>query len=45
MLMLNGGELHASVDEAERTILAVAGGQLDRPAFADSVSRHVRPIS
>ena len=45
MLMLNGGELHASVDEAERTILAVAGSQLDRPGFADWVSRHVRPVS
>jgi len=45
MLMLNGAELHASVDEAEPTILAVAGGQLDRPGFADWVSRQVRPVS
>jgi hypothetical protein len=33
------------VDEAERAILAVAAGQLDRRGFADWVNRHVRPVS
>jgi death-on-curing protein len=44
MLMLNGAELHASVDESEGTILAVAAGQLDRRGFAAWVSRHVRDV-
>jgi death on curing protein len=40
MLMLNGHELRASVDEAEATILAVASGGLDRRAYTSWVERH-----
>lgn len=32
-LRLNGLALHASLDEQEKIILAVASGNLDRPAF------------
>ncbi len=45
LLMLNGAELHTSVDEAERTILDVAAGRLDRRGFADWITGHVRPVS
>ena len=41
MLMLNGLELSASVDEAEAEILAVAAGQRTRAQFQDWVTAHV----
>ena len=43
LLMLNGAELHASVDDAERTILSVATGQLKREAFTEWMRAHGRP--
>jgi death-on-curing protein len=45
MLMLNGFELEAAVDEQEKTILAVASGALDREAFTEWVMAHLRRVS
>ncbi len=44
ILMLNGFELTAEVDEAEAEILAVAAGQRTREAFQEWIERHARPI-
>jgi len=44
VLMLNGFELTAEVDEAEAEILAVAAGQRTREEFQEWIERHVRPI-
>lgn len=41
MLMLNGLELSASVDEGEREILAVAAGRRTREAFQEWVESRV----
>jgi death on curing protein len=41
MLMLNGYEISANVDEQEEIVLAVASGTLSRDAFADWVDQHV----
>ncbi len=43
LLMLNGAELEAVVDDAERTILDVAAGRLTRGAFTEWVREHARP--
>jgi death-on-curing protein len=45
MLVLNGLELEASVDEQERIVLALASGGLSREEFTDWVSNHVRDRS
>ena len=42
MLDLNGYELSAPVDDAERTILAIAAGQLPREELTDWVRQHIR---
>jgi death on curing protein len=42
-LALNGHRLNASQAEATLTMLAVAAGTLDEPAFADWIRQHVRP--
>jgi death-on-curing protein len=44
MLMLNGSELIATVDEAERIILEVASGTTDRRVFSSWVESHMRPV-
>lgn len=44
VLMLNGLELAAGVDEAEAEILAVAAGRRTREEFRKWVEKHVRPI-
>ena len=44
VLMLNGFELAAEVDEAEAEILAVAAGQRTREEFQEWIEKHVRPI-
>ncbi|MEE8493974.1 MAG: type II toxin-antitoxin system death-on-curing family toxin [Nitrospirales bacterium] len=44
VLMLNGLELTAGVDEAEAEILAVAAGRRTREEFQEWVEKHVRPI-
>ncbi len=43
LLMLNGAELEATVDEAEHIILDVAAGRLTREPFTEWVRSHVRP--
>jgi death-on-curing protein len=44
VLMLNGLEHTAGVDEAEAEILAVAAGRRTREEFQEWVEKHVRPI-
>ena len=44
MLLLNGFELHAEIDESERVILAVASGQADRGAFMAWIESHLRAV-
>ena len=41
-LQLNGAELSASVDGAERVVLAVASGELNRSQFTEWVSANMR---
>lgn len=41
MLLLNGYEIEAGVDEQEQIILAVASGQLSREELADWVEQHL----
>ncbi|HEY0971787.1 MAG TPA: type II toxin-antitoxin system death-on-curing family toxin [Gemmatimonadales bacterium] len=43
-LVLNGHELHATVDEAEQLVLGVAAGQIDRAEFLGWVRAHLRTI-
>lgn len=43
-LMLNGFELIESVDEQERTILAVASGRMSREVFTEWLVSRVRPV-
>jgi death on curing protein len=44
-LVLNGYELSASVDEAERLILGVAAGTVAREALVAWLREHVMPLS
>jgi death-on-curing protein len=44
-LVLNAYELAASVEEAERTMLALAAGELSREQFTAWVDRHLVPLS
>jgi death-on-curing protein len=41
MLLLNGYEISASVDEQEKVVLAVASGAMSRDDFAEWVDHHV----
>lgn len=43
-LILNGYEIVANVDEQERTILAVASGEVDCETFAKWREAHVKPL-
>jgi death-on-curing protein len=43
-LILNGFELNASVDESERTFLALAAGTLARSALTDWIAGHLAPF-
>lgn len=43
LLVLNGRELAAGVDEQERVVLSVAAGRMSRDDFTEWVSRHVVP--
>lgn len=45
MLVLNGLELRASVDDAERTILRLAAGELERDEFVQWVTSRVVPFN
>ena len=44
-LILNGRELNADLDDAERTMLALAAGTLSREEFVAWVARHIVPSS
>ena len=44
VLMLNGFELAAEIDDAEAEILTVAGGQRTRDEFQAWIEKHVRPL-
>ena len=44
VLMLNGFELAAEIDEAEAEILAVAAGQRTREEFEEWIEKHVRSL-
>ena len=44
VLMLNGFELTAEIDDAEAEILAVAAGQRTRDEFQAWIEKHVRPL-
>jgi death-on-curing protein len=44
-LVLNGFELHASVDEEEAIVLALAAGNMTREAFADWIRQHAAPLN
>ena len=43
-LILNGYEIRASVDEAERVVLGVASGDIGREEFAGWVEAHLAPL-
>ena len=43
LLILNGFELSAAIDETERTLIAVASGHLDREGFTEWVRSHAKP--
>ena len=45
LLMLNGAELEAGVDEAERVILDAAAGRITKESFAEWVRSHVRRLA
>ena len=42
-LVLNGSELGASIDDAERMILGIASGEVDRDGFATWIKRCLEP--
>jgi death-on-curing protein len=44
VLMLNGFELAAEIDDAEAEILAVAAGQRTRDEFQAWIEKHMRPL-
>lgn len=44
-LIMNGFELDAGVDEAEKTMLALAAGDLTREQLLIWVREHMRPLS
>lgn len=41
LLVLNGWELNADVDDSERITLALASGELTRQAFVDWIAAHL----
>jgi death-on-curing protein len=43
-LVLNGSELATPVDDAERVLLNLAAGALDRSTFLEWVRQHMRPL-
>ena len=44
-LVLNGFELDAAIEESERTLLALAAGELSREQLSAWVRRHTRPLT
>jgi death-on-curing protein len=45
MLMRNGYEISADVDEQEQIVLSVAAGELSREEFTSWLQSHVVPIA
>jgi death-on-curing protein len=45
LLVLNGLEISASVNEQERVVLAIASGELGREAFAEWLRQHTAPAN
>jgi death-on-curing protein len=45
LLVLNGLEISASVDEQERIVLAIASGELGREAFVEWLQQHTAPAN
>jgi death-on-curing protein len=43
-LVMNGMELHASVDEQEQFMLALAAGEVSREALAEWLRAHAAPL-
>lgn len=43
-LVLNGQQLDATVDDAERVILGVAAGTIGRDDFAEWIRQHLVPF-
>ena len=43
-LVLNGFELHASLEESEGTMLALAAGDLSREQLVSWVRAHIKPL-
>lgn len=43
-LVLNGHQLDATVDDAERVILGVAAGSIGRDEFAEWIGQHLVPF-
>ena len=41
-LLLNGVDIHATIDQQEQTILALASGRMNRQEFAEWLNQHVR---
>jgi len=42
MLVLNGREIHAEIDDSERVILGVAAGEIDRAEFLEWLESRTR---
>ena len=42
LLVLNGAEIDASVDDQDHVMLNVAAGNVDRPALAHWLKAHVK---
>ncbi|XGB40286.1 MAG: type II toxin-antitoxin system death-on-curing family toxin [Cyanobacteria bacterium LVE1205-1] len=45
LLVLNGLEISASVDEQERVVLAIVSGELGREAFVEWLQQHTAPAN
>jgi death-on-curing protein len=45
LLVLNGHELAATVDDAENTMLRLAAGELTREELVEWIKRNVKPLA
>ena len=45
LLVLNGGEIDALVDDQERLMLDLAAGRIDRMQLTDWLRHHLRPLT
>jgi len=44
-LVLNGGEIDASLEEQERVMLDLAAGRVDRGQLVDWLRQHIKPLA